>query len=824
MAAAFNKITGGFFFSTVIQGRDISVTLPREIALALHGLPEGSRAFTGRSEAMAELLATLAPPTRTGTGSAAAVVVSAVAGLGGIGKTELAVQAAREALTRGWFPGGALFVDMFGYDRPRRLSAGAALDGWLRALGIPGEHIPARTQDRARLFRSVLSKFAEEGRRILVVVDNVSRVDQVRPLLPTDGATGAIVTSRNDLSILDARIVDLDVLRPQDGLDLLSGALGVRRPGDTRVSDDPESAARIIELCAGLPLAVKIVAARLAGNRVQPLSAMAAELAESSSRTNALKVADVAVCAAFETSHQYLAPGQARLFRLIALNPGPDISTEAAAALGAIRSPAARQILDELKRTSLIDHGNEDGRWRMHDLVRLYAAQLSDGIERADALVALLGYYVAQTKAACAFIGSTAATDSDAFENRGAAIGWLDAERLNLVAAVHLATTAGHEEVLALAQELAATMSRYLDWRRHFNDGVAVASTELSAARRRNDIVGEAAAQNHLGVAYRRLRQFEKALPAHQAAIAISCASEDRRGEARGIANLAIVLRQTHRNHEAVKLHKAAIAMFDETGDEKSAAEERGCLSAALHELGQFDDAVRAAEDAVAVFDRAGDQAGLSGALTNLGIMLRSVGRHDEALAAHQQDLAICRQALDRHGEGQAIGNIGTDMRLLGRLDEAAVAAGEAAAIFRETLDQHAEGMAYDNLGNVLQVAGRYEEAVAAYEKALVLDTQDDHGDAITLDNLASAFDLMRQPHKAIAARERAVAIFQGSADRRREARTMDNLGTSLKDARRIAEAMTAHQAAADIFRQLGDTAQELAAVENLEKAQAELQ
>lgn len=164
-----NQISRGFFFSTVVQGRDITVQLPLEITLAMSAFPAGNPAFTGRGPDLQELLATLRPGqhdvTALSASSAPTVVVTAVGGLAGIGKTELAVQAARIALNRGWFPGGALFVDIYGYDRARRLEPGQALEGFLRAMGIPGDHIPPQIQDRARLYASVLAAYAREGRR-----------------------------------------------------------------------------------------------------------------------------------------------------------------------------------------------------------------------------------------------------------------------------------------------------------------------------------------------------------------------------------------------------------------------------------------------------------------------------------------------------------------------------------------------------------------------------------------------------------------------------------------------------------------------------------
>ncbi|MFD3622420.1 hypothetical protein ACFWWT_46205 [Streptomyces sp. NPDC058676] len=203
------------------------MVLPPEVKPALSGLQKASATFTGRDTHVEELLQGLAPG---GGEQQRAVLVAAVAGLAGVGKTELIVQTASRAMKKpGWFPGGVLFVDLFGYDTERRLSPERALDGLLAALGMPGEHIPADLQGRTRLYRSVLATFAKEGRRILVIIDNASSAEQARPLLPTDGTTAALLTSRHTLDV-DARLHDLAVLDEPSSIELLQGSAPSPRP------------------------------------------------------------------------------------------------------------------------------------------------------------------------------------------------------------------------------------------------------------------------------------------------------------------------------------------------------------------------------------------------------------------------------------------------------------------------------------------------------------------------------------------------------------------------------------------------------------------
>ncbi|WP_437014184.1 AAA family ATPase [Streptomyces sp. enrichment culture] len=312
-----NQISGGVFFNAVIQGRDITVQLPPSITPALSGIPAVSPGFTGRDEELRKLLGLLAP----GAQRRQPVLVT---GLAGVGKTELAMQSAARARDEpGWFPGGVLVIDLFGYDPERRLAPEQALHNLLRALGVTGEHIPSDLQDRARLYRSVLAAFAEQGRRILVVLDNASTAQQVDSLLPTDGGTATLVTSRHILDI-GAHLHELAVLDPFASTELLRDALRqARGPADTRVDDDPEAAAVVADLCAGLPLALRIAAALLADAPARPMASLTERLRQSHTRLDELSREDRAVRTALHLSYRGLDDQHARLFRLLPLSPAP---------------------------------------------------------------------------------------------------------------------------------------------------------------------------------------------------------------------------------------------------------------------------------------------------------------------------------------------------------------------------------------------------------------------------------------------------------------------------------------------------------------------
>ena len=234
----------GIVIGPPIMGRDIKITLPLAITPAMSGLPPASPAFAGRDEPLAELLEVLAPE-----GDRPTALVSAVGGMGGVGKTELALQTAHLAMSQGWFPGGVLFVDLFGYDDDRRRDPAQVLAGLLAALGVPDQYIPVLGEDRSRMFRSILAEYAKAGCRILLVVDNATPGQPVDLLLPSDGRTAAIVISRHTLAMLDARLVDLNVLSRPDAVAMLRQTVAMARPDDTRVADATGDAAELVEIC-----------------------------------------------------------------------------------------------------------------------------------------------------------------------------------------------------------------------------------------------------------------------------------------------------------------------------------------------------------------------------------------------------------------------------------------------------------------------------------------------------------------------------------------------------------------------------------------------
>jgi tetratricopeptide (TPR) repeat protein len=666
--------------------------------VALAQLPPLAAGFTGREAELAQVALLLDP-----SAAAGAVVVSAVAGLAGVGKTALATHAAHAARVAGWFGGGVLFIDLHGYD-PSPIQPGQALDALLRALGIPGEHVPDGTEQRAALYRSVLAQVRDP---VLVIVDNASAEAQVRPLLPGPGPHRVIITSRHTLAGLGARLLDVTILDQAAAVRLLDRVVRAARPGDDRVSRDQAAAARLAGVCGGLPLALQITAALLAADPVLSAAELAGDMADEVSRLQALRYDDgsgasaPSVAAAFELSYRQLDQDAAMMFRLLPADPGPDLSTGAAAALADWPASRARAVLGRLAQAHLVEAASTPGRWRMHDLLRLYARQVpgtADG-ERDQATGRLLAWYYRHAGAADGHLQALPGQSVPGeFSGREDALAWLDAQRPNLVAVVAMAAATGRDRE---AINLPLILGRYMSWRRRFDDWLTVLTISLETARRRGNRHNEGSVLISLGLAFRHVRRFDEAITACQNAAAI----------------------------------------FRETGDRHREGGALNNLGLALREVGRYDEAITACQNAAAIFRETGDRHREGAALNDLGLALRDVGRLDEAITAYQKDLAICRETGDRHGEGVTLNNLGTALRDVGRFNEAITAYQNATAIFRETGDRHSEGAALNNLGTALRDVGRLDEAITAYQNATAIfrETGDRHNEAKAIRNLQDA-------------------------------------------------------------------------------------
>ncbi len=664
--------SGGVFLDKVVG---LQVVIQQRGAAAapevLASLPPRPGGFTGRAEEIAELLRAL--------DDSAAVLVTAVSGLGGIGKTALAVEAAYLACGNGWFPGGVLFVDLHGYDE-EPVSADQALQSLVRALGVPPEHIPATTDDRAALYRSVLAERTREQGAVLLLADNASSPDQVRPLLPGDSRHRVLVTSRDRLAQLGARLMPLDQLTPEDAIELIDLAVRNANLEDSRVADDVEAATQLADLCGHLPLALQIAAALLAEDRGMPVAELVEGLESSYDRLLHLDDGERSVRAAFELSYRRLPSEQARLLRLLALAPGPEVSDEVVAVLtGAEASPLRN--LRTLARAHLVERGTGRGQWRLHDLVRAFGAAVvaQDVGLRAEGEAArdrVLAFYCQLAEAANdRFRGLPGTPVPERFADRAEALAWLDRERAGLVAAVMWAQ---EKRFAGMAVQLAEFLAEYLARRRYFDDLISVCGAALGAARRAGDRYREAIALNNLGNALQTVGRAEEAVGVLTLAGDLHNAAGNRVEEASTWVNLGIVLQESGRAEEAVET------------------------------LTRAGDLCRAA----------GDRAGEADAWVNLGIVLQTAGRAGEAVETLTRARDLFQAVEDRYGEARAWHSFAMASLAAGRVGDEIEAYCKALEIYLEFQDWYGAGQVLCGLAFAYRYALRPAEARAHYALA----------------------------------------------------------------------------------------------------------
>jgi tetratricopeptide (TPR) repeat protein/transcriptional regulator with XRE-family HTH domain len=686
-------------------------------------LPAAVSHFTGRAAELDALTSTLGEASGTRT-----MVISALAGTAGVGKTAVAVHWAHQVAAH--FRDGQLYVNLRGYDPGEPVPASDALAGFLRALGVPGQAIPESAEERAALYRSRLA-----GRQVLVLLDNARDSEQVRPLLPGDAACAVVITSRDALAGLvitdGARRLDLDALPLAEAISLLRSLIGPRS------DDDPEAAVELARLCAGLPLALRIAAELAAGRPAAPLAELVTELA--AARMDCLDAGEgrADVRAVFSWSYRQLPETAAVAFALIGLHPGDDIDGHAAAALTGTTIGQARRTLGRLRTASLLQAAGA-GRYGMHDLIRDYAreqaaARDADGACR-QALTGLFDYYLAAVAAATDIlfpadaalrprISASAAEVPDMAGEAGAQA-WLDAERANLVAVV--VHCAGHGWPRH-ATSLARALFRYLITRSDLPEADTVYAHALQAARQSGDLVAEAAALNGLGGIGVARGHPKAAAEYYRAALECYQQCGDRAGQAIVSLNLGSTEHGLHNLESAASYCRQAITAFESAGNSIGAARALCCLSGVETELGSDDQAASQLDLALRIFREAGDQIYEAYALERIGALHLRGGRLTRAADFYEQSLGINRRIGNATGTAGGLTNLGEVSLRQGDCQQAIGYLRQAFGQFRQAGNQYGEIVTLRSLAQALRQAGQPAAAHAELETALRLAAETDN-------------------------------------------------------------------------------------------------
>jgi tetratricopeptide (TPR) repeat protein/transcriptional regulator with XRE-family HTH domain len=669
-------------------------------------LPAPPPQFTGRAADSAAL-----EEVRAGPGP----LIIAIDGMAGVGKTAFAVHTAHRWSSH--YPDGQIFLDLQGYTRDvRPVEPGDALHRLLRSLGVAEAHVPDDLDDRAALYRSRLA-----GRRVLVLLDNAVTESQVAPLLPGEGSSLALITSRRRLTGLDLTYAhSLDLLPTDDAV-----ALFVRGCGSGRVRDEPgHRLTEAVELCGRLPLAIRIAAARLRSRPSWTVVHIVERLRSVQDRLVELEVGERSVTAALELSYVQLDPELRSGYRLLGLHPGPELDPAAAAALTGRPAPRVRRLLDHLVDAHLLNEPMQE-RFRFHELTRAHAASAAAEEEtepgRRAALGRLFGHYCGTVRSAVVTAypyereNRPGITGEPPFPGgQGAAAAWLDTELANLLA---VADFAGRHDRPDCVVDLSGALHRHLRTRGRFADATALHELALACARRAGDRAGELDALNDLGHIRRLQGERQQAADLFTEVLRSARGVDDRHGELNALVGLGQIHLMQSRYAQAVEAFGEAQRIAESSGHRGRELE--GLLGLGWVRLAQGRAAVEAFERAGELARSIGHSTGLVRALTGLGYSHRRSGRFEDAMAHFEQALEVARASGESLGELDALTSLGSLHRGCGRFAQADALYQQTLRRAREIGSGSYEFEALHGSGRLHQAAGRHHEALADHERAL---------------------------------------------------------------------------------------------------------
>lgn len=688
-------------------------------------LPATVPDFTGRDAFVREL------GDRLATAEGSVMAVSALAGIGGVGKTTLAVHVAHQA--RRHFPDGQLYVDLQGAGA-RAAEPETVLGAFLRALGTADSAIPETLDERAALYRSTL-----DGRRVLVLLDNAHDAAQIRPLLPGTEGCAALVTSRvRMVDLAGAHLVDLDVMSPEEALQLFTRIVGAER-----ISSEREAALDVVAACGFLPLAIRIAASRLASRRTWTVSVLAAKLADERRRLDELQAGDLAVKATFELGYGQLEPAQARAFRLLGLADGPDISLAAAAALLDLDPHVAEDLLEALVDTSLVESA-APGRYRYHDLVRLYARSCAERDEqetgeREAALSRLLDFYLATAAGVYALerpgdrlVDHLERTEGAGltFSDRHDAQDWLYTEAGTLLACLRQSTAPAmlrrSIDLLWAALDLAESGANSKQYE-------AAASLMLDAARSGGDRRAERRALVTLSNAHLVAGRFALADQEASHVLELAHEADDPLPNCWAYNHRGVIAIYQSRHADGEKYLTRAIEAF--RADENLPGEASSlCNLSRVHlAMGRTASAVALARKGIEIYDGMGHSLRGANARYALGIALTRSGGLQEATSSFQEALEVFRDSRQRLWEGMTIFRLAETDLAADNPAQAASKAETALTVLRGIGGEWRRGNVLTVLGRALDGIGQTGRAEACWREALAIYDTDGSEEAAQL-------------------------------------------------------------------------------------------
>jgi DNA-binding SARP family transcriptional activator/tetratricopeptide (TPR) repeat protein len=731
--------------------------------------------------------------------------ITVIEGMPGVGKTALAVHAAR--IVSGQYPDGVFYLSLHTHDPGSpSLDPAEALHHLLRMLTVPVTQIPDTIGERAALWRAQLSR-----RRAVVILDDAARHDQIRPLLPVAGQCLILITTRRSLPGLQgARTLTLDVLSTDDAITLF------RRIAGQDEDKDEDKVATTVGLCGRLPLAIQLTAGRLAQDCPRGLADVIEQLSRPPAQLGGTGAASPEVMSAFDLSYRALEPDHQRIFRRLGLSPCDCVSLQAATALGGCTLAEAEKAV-----VTLLDHhllaGAPAGQFRFHDLIRGYAAMRAarDDPEpdQRQAVARLLDYYLYAADRADRVLHpfrrrmpvsvTHLPAASPALGTQEDAAGWLESEWRNILQA---AQHAGRHEWKQKCADLTHVLADFVETRGHWHEAIAAHTLALQACRDLADPARIAQASLELSAVSQQTGRHEATLPLAEDAAAIYRSLADRRGEAEGLDQIGVAHQRAARSREALAYFHEARILYDGAADRRGVANTLSHSGIACWHLGRYPDAMDHLHEALSLYRDVGDRRGEAKTLNNLGRMQLYCGYHRDALEGYQKSLEIFSEIGGPQNEAILYHNIGDVYRYKGSYAEALDACRRALAIYRDIGDLPDEADVLNDIGAIYQSAECHDEALIHHQQArsIAEDIGNLSQQVIALRRIADVRRGSGQHSEAFDHYHTALRLARQIGDPYEEAKILEGIAESTLNTQRPHAARIVFRQALDIFERLG--------------------
>jgi len=758
-------------------------------------LPPETAEFVGRSEELGLLTGEHGDTPR----------ISVIEGMPGVGKTALAVHAAR--IVSGQYPDGMLYLNFHTHDHGRpSLEPAEALHRLLGMLAVPATQIPDAIGERAALWRAQLGR-----RRAVVILDDAARHDQIRPLLPVAGQCLILITTRRRLPELEgARTLTLGVLSADDAITLFRRIAGHGRVHDT------DEVATAVGLCGRLPLAIQLTAGRLAQDCPPKLADLVEELSQSPARLGGTGAASPEVMSAFDLSYRALEPDHQRFFRRLGVSPCAHVSLQAAAALGGGTLAEAEKALAALLDHHLLARA-PGGQFRFHDLIGGFAAARAaredPEPDQRQAVGRLLDYYLHTADKADRVLHpfrrrmpvsvTQPPAASPALGTAEDAALWLESEWRNILQA---AQHAGRHEWQRKCADLIHVLAGFVEVRAYWDEAIAAHTLALQACRDLADPARLAQASLELSVVSQQTGRHEATLPLAEDAAAIYRSLADRRGEADALDQMGMAHQRTARSREALAYFYEARILYEDAADQRGVANTLNHSGIACWHLGRYPDAMGHLRDALSLYRDVGDSRGEAKTLNNLGKMQLYSGYHRDALEAYQKAVEIFSEIGGAQNEAILYHNIGGVHHYKGSYEEGLAACRRALAIYRDIGDLPDEADVLNDIGAIYQSAECFDEALIHHQKARLIAEEIGNLSlqVIALRRMADARRGSGRYGEAFDHYHVALRMAREIGDPYEEAKVLEGIAESTLSTQRPDAARIVFRQALDIFERLG--------------------